>query len=212
MLFGFETVAKYRAPAGDRARPDLYAAGRGRICRVPGASGSAVSRCGFIFRAPRNRVCRSTVSSGTRSVTRCRRRCIEAGYREVGLDARYVTFEPDADGAVAAVEGADALGVAGLNVTIPFKRDVLDAVDPDPLAERIGAVNTIDFRGGDAERGTTRTPWVPSGRSGARRHHRGDRRRRRCGRRGRAVAFGLADEGMTVGNRQPNRRDGLLAR
>jgi shikimate dehydrogenase len=69
----------------------------------------------------------------------------EAGYRAAGVDARYVTFEPPEDGAVAAVEGADALGVAGLNVTIPFKRDVLDAVDPDPLAERIGAVNTVEF-------------------------------------------------------------------
>jgi shikimate dehydrogenase len=69
----------------------------------------------------------------------------EAAYAELGLDARYVTFEPDRDDAGAAVAGADALGVAGLNVTIPFKQDVLEHVDPDPLAARIGAVNTIDF-------------------------------------------------------------------
>jgi len=46
-------------------------------------------------------------------------------------------------------------GVAGLNVTVPFKQDALDAVDPAPLAERIGAVNTVDFgplRAGDADR------------------------------------------------------------
>ena len=41
----------------------------------------------------------------------------EAGYEALGLDARYVTFEPPAHGAAAAVEGAAALGVAGLNVT-----------------------------------------------------------------------------------------------
>jgi len=79
----------------------------------------------------------------------------EAGYEALGIDARYVTFEPDADAAVAAVTGAADLGVAGLNVTVPFKRDVLDAVDPDPLAERIGAVNTVDFgpvRAGEADR------------------------------------------------------------
>ena len=70
----------------------------------------------------------------------------EAGYDAIGLDARYVTFEPDPDDAAAAVRGATALGVAGLNVTIPFKQDVLDAVDAAPLAERIGAVNTVDFR------------------------------------------------------------------
>jgi shikimate dehydrogenase len=71
----------------------------------------------------------------------------EAAYDARGMDARYVTFEPDAERIGAAVEGAGALGVAGLNVTVPFKRDVLehDLVDPDPLAARIGAVNTIDF-------------------------------------------------------------------
>ncbi|MFC5135743.1 MULTISPECIES: shikimate dehydrogenase [Haloferacaceae] len=69
----------------------------------------------------------------------------EAGYEALGIDARYVTFEPAPDDAARAVEGAAALGVAGLNVTIPFKRDVLAAVDADPLAERIGAVNTVVF-------------------------------------------------------------------
>jgi len=69
----------------------------------------------------------------------------EAGYEERGIDARYVTFEPDPDALATALDGAAALGVRGLNVTIPFKQDVLAHVDPDPLAERIGAVNTIDF-------------------------------------------------------------------
>jgi shikimate dehydrogenase len=69
----------------------------------------------------------------------------EAAYEELDLDARYVIFEPPADGGASAVESAATLGVAGLNVTIPFKQDVLAAVDPAPLAERIGAVNTIDF-------------------------------------------------------------------
>ncbi|TKX67476.1 shikimate dehydrogenase, partial [Halorubrum sp. SP9] len=79
----------------------------------------------------------------------------EAGYEALGLDARYVTFEPDADAAAAAVGGAADLGVAGLNVTVPFKRDALSAVDAAPLAERIGAVNTVDYapvRAGEADR------------------------------------------------------------
>ena len=71
----------------------------------------------------------------------------EAAYETLGLDARYVTFEPDRDAAAAAVAAADTLGIAGLNVTIPFKRDVLDAVDLDDIARRVGAVNTIDFSG-----------------------------------------------------------------
>jgi shikimate dehydrogenase len=69
----------------------------------------------------------------------------EAAYRELDMDARYVTFEPDPDDVARAVDGAAALGVDGLNVTIPFKRDVLELVDPDDLATRIGAVNTVDL-------------------------------------------------------------------
>ena len=122
----------------------------------------------------------------------------EAGYEDAGLDARYVTFEPPKDGAVAAIEGADALGVAGLNVTIPFKRDALDAVDPDPLAERIGAVNTVDFDG-DRPRGYN-TDAVGAVRA-LRTHDvavEGTAVVVGAGGAGRAVAFGLADEGMAV--------------
>lgn len=69
----------------------------------------------------------------------------EAAYAELGIDARYLTFEPDPRDVGDAIHGADALGVLGLNVTIPFKRDALAHVDPDDLATRIGAVNTVDF-------------------------------------------------------------------
>ena len=69
----------------------------------------------------------------------------EAAYAELGMDARYLAFEPDPADLREAVHGADALGIRGLNVTIPFKRDVLAHVDPDDLAARIGAVNTVDF-------------------------------------------------------------------
>jgi shikimate dehydrogenase len=69
----------------------------------------------------------------------------EAAYEELGMDARYVTFEPDPAAVADAVAGAAALGVAGLNVTIPFKEDVLSVVDADEVARRVGAVNTVDF-------------------------------------------------------------------
>lgn len=71
----------------------------------------------------------------------------EAGYAELGLDARYVTFEPDPAELETAIEGAEALGISGLNVTIPFKQAVREFVEPDDVAARIGAVNTIDFTG-----------------------------------------------------------------
>ncbi len=69
----------------------------------------------------------------------------EAAYDVLELEARYVTLEPDPAAIGDAIDGAAALGIAGLNVTTPFKRDVLEHVATDPLAERIGAVNTIDF-------------------------------------------------------------------
>ena len=67
----------------------------------------------------------------------------EAGFEAAGIDARYVTFEPT--GGAAAIEAAATLGLAGLNVTVPFKEDVLAAVEPTERAARIGAVNTVDF-------------------------------------------------------------------
>ena len=122
----------------------------------------------------------------------------EAGYEARGIDAKYVTFEPPADGGAAAVEAAQRLGVAGLNVTIPFKRDVLDAVSPDPLAERIGAVNTIDFSG-ERPRGYN-TDAVGAVRALS--HHgvslSGTAVVVGAGGAGRAVSFGLADESMAV--------------
>jgi shikimate dehydrogenase len=69
----------------------------------------------------------------------------EAAYEKHGIDARYVTFEPEPDDIGDAIQGAAALGITGLNVTIPFKQDVLEVVDPCGLAARIGAVNTIDL-------------------------------------------------------------------
>ncbi|MFC6836407.1 shikimate dehydrogenase [Halomarina ordinaria] len=135
----------------------------------------------------------------------------EAAYDELGMDARYVTFEPDPGDLPAAVEGARALGIAGLNVTIPFKRDVLDLVDPDPLAERIGAVNTVDL---DAMRGYNTDA---AGAVRALRDHDVSLSGRAvvvgAGGAGRAVAFGLADEGMTVtvANRTVERAEDLAA-
>ena len=135
----------------------------------------------------------------------------EAAYERLGLDARYVTFEPGKDEAAEAVAAARTLGVDGLNVTIPFKQDVLAAVEPDPLAERIGAVNTVDLTG-DEPRGYN-TDAVGAVR--ALREHdvaiEGTAVVVGAGGAGRAVAFGLADEGMTVriANRTESKAEAL---
>jgi len=135
----------------------------------------------------------------------------EAAYDELGFDARYVTFEPAPDDLGAAIEGARALGIAGLNVTIPFKQDALAHVEPDDLAARIGAVNTVDFSG-EVPRGYN-TDAVGAVR--ALEHHdvplSGTAVVVGAGGAGRAVAFGLADEGMTVeiANRTASKADAL---
>ena len=129
----------------------------------------------------------------------------EAGYEALGIDARYVTFEPDADAGAAAVSGAADLGVAGLNVTVPFKRDVRDAVDAAPLAERIGAVNTVDFgpvRDGDADRPRGYNTDAAGVKRAFARHDVGLDGRDAvvvgAGGAGRAAAFALADAGASV--------------
>ncbi|WP_440770170.1 shikimate dehydrogenase [Natronorubrum sp. DTA28] len=123
----------------------------------------------------------------------------EAAYDELGLEARYVTFEPELADIAAAIDGAEALGITGLNVTIPFKQDVLECVDADELATRIGAVNTIDFTG---ETPTGHNTDAVGALRALRDHDVTVEDARAvvvgAGGAGRAIAFGLADAGATV--------------
>jgi shikimate dehydrogenase len=67
-----------------------------------------------------------------------------AAFRELSLDYVYVPFRVKAENISQAVLGLRALNIRGLNVTIPHKKAVLSILDEiDPLAERIGAVNTL---------------------------------------------------------------------
>jgi shikimate dehydrogenase len=123
----------------------------------------------------------------------------EAAYEALGVDARYVTFEPDRPDLEAALAGADALGIAGLNVTIPFKRAVRDLVAVDDLAARVGAVNTVDFAGDEPTGHNTDVAGVQR----AFDHHDVALDGRRgvvvgAGGAGRAAAFALADAGASV--------------
>lgn len=56
----------------------------------------------------------------------------------------YVPFQVDTGKLGDAVKGAEALGILGCNVTVPYKSDVISFLNGiDPLAEKIGAVNTL---------------------------------------------------------------------
>lgn len=63
---------------------------------------------------------------------------------KMGENLVYVPFHVR-DGLVGnAVKGAWALNLLGVNVTVPYKSEVIPYLsDIDPLAERIGAVNTL---------------------------------------------------------------------
>lgn len=64
--------------------------------------------------------------------------------QRLGIDLAYVTFKVESENVLTAVKGAYGLNILGLNVTVPHKQAVMDAlVDIDPLAKAIGAVNTL---------------------------------------------------------------------
>lgn len=64
--------------------------------------------------------------------------------RELGENLVYVPFHVPVGHVGQAVEGAYALNLLGMNVTVPYKSEVLPYLkETDPLAETIGAVNTL---------------------------------------------------------------------
>ena len=74
-------------------------------------------------------------------------RMFNAGFRELGIDAVYTRFAASAAEEVIAT--ARELGIDGINITSPFKADILpylDEVEAD--ARKIGSVNTVVQREG----------------------------------------------------------------
>ena len=68
-------------------------------------------------------------------------------FKTLGLDYVYVPFNVSPNNLKSAIEGANSLNIQGLNVTIPHKINVIKYLkELDPIAELIGAVNTIDFK------------------------------------------------------------------
>lgn len=64
--------------------------------------------------------------------------------RLLGHNLVYVPFHVEEGKVSAAVEGAYALNLLGLNVTVPYKGQVMESlVQVDDLAGKIGAVNTL---------------------------------------------------------------------
>lgn len=73
-----------------------------------------------------------------------------AAFASLGLPHCYVAFHVTAGQLGAAIAGARALGLGGLNLTVPHKQAALEHVDRlTEAARRIGAVNTLSFTRGE---------------------------------------------------------------
>lgn len=62
----------------------------------------------------------------------------------MGINMVYTAYKVENGRLGDAIRGADALDFLGLNITVPYKCDVIEYLaEIDPLAEKIGAVNTL---------------------------------------------------------------------
>lgn len=67
-----------------------------------------------------------------------------AAFQKLALDYRYLPFRVKKEALGKAIDGMKALNIRGLNVTIPHKLAAIPLLNRvDPLAEKIGAVNTV---------------------------------------------------------------------
>ena len=75
-----------------------------------------------------------------------------AAFREMAMDYVYVPFWVKPENLAAAVAGFKSINVAGINITLPHKKEVLPLMDSvSQEAELIGAVNTMVFKDGMVE-------------------------------------------------------------
>ncbi|VAW35201.1 Shikimate 5-dehydrogenase I alpha [hydrothermal vent metagenome] len=72
-----------------------------------------------------------------------------AAFKALSLDMLYVPFHVTPGGLPAAINAIKAMGIVGVNITIPHKQSVMELIDEvDEQARLIGSVNTIVNRDG----------------------------------------------------------------
>ncbi|OIO72017.1 MAG: shikimate dehydrogenase [Zetaproteobacteria bacterium CG_4_9_14_3_um_filter_49_83] len=80
-------------------------------------------------------------------------------FLELGqLNGVYVPFHVERDSLTDALSGLIALGVRGVNVTIPYKEDALRHIITDAESAMVGAINTIKFE--DGQTTAKNTDWI----------------------------------------------------
>lgn len=81
-------------------------------------------------------------------------------FERLGIDAEYVNFDLESVDLLPGVLAAEPQ-LRGLNVTIPYKQQVMQFLDAlDPVAERIGAVNTIKVMRAPSDNAETKLPGL----------------------------------------------------
>ena len=130
-----------------------------------------------------------------------------AAFQHLGLNKVYVPL-PTLD-AGAAIKGLKALGVKGVSVTIPHKQAVLEFLDRiDPVAAKIGAVNTLVVEDGNTIFGMN-TDWLGANAALKELTELAGRRVLLLGAGGsaRAIGFGLLEEGaeLILASRTPSK-------
>jgi len=135
-----------------------------------------------------------------------------AAFAALALNKVYVAFE--VDDVANAMAGFRALGVKGVSVTIPHKQAVIPYLDAiDPVAEKIGAVNTLLIEG-DTIKGLN-TDWLGANR--ALEEKIGLRGKKvlllGAGGSARAIGFGLLEAGaeVSISSRTPTKGQELAA-
>jgi shikimate dehydrogenase len=67
-----------------------------------------------------------------------------AAFEKLGLNFKYLCFRVEKKKLKEAIQSMRALNIAGFNVTVPHKQEVMKHLDEiDAVAKKIGAVNTI---------------------------------------------------------------------
>lgn len=140
-----------------------------------------------------------------------------AAFRALGLDYVYVPLRPTKRSIGAAVESIRSLGLVGVNVTVPFKEDVIRFLDRvSNTARAAGAVNTIVNREGKLLGDNTDVPGFAAALAAAGSRVRGQRVLLiGAGGAALAVVHALLSGGardIAVANRTPARAAGLLKR
>ena len=73
-----------------------------------------------------------------------------AAFAELGINGIYVPMQPD--NLEHGFHGLKSLGFIGVSVTVPFKVEIMPYLDHiDPVAQKIGAVNTLLFDRGNPD-------------------------------------------------------------